>query len=130
MPFFVHENVMLYGLVYIKNNANHVALVHTYDTSHSYATVWGNRLASYTSGSGDFVIGSVGLDRRVGTNDVLATAYDSTPAEFSLHVVCLDTANEHVVWATQCLVNRDVISGQTIIIPAAIHTVRQPVAAI
>ena len=128
MPFYTHPNALDYGLVYIQDNTNQIALISDYAPADSYATVYGRRLASYVASSGSFAIGNDGLHRRIGTDDVLATAFGSTPPEYLLHVACLDTVSERVLLVVECLTNKPVISSQTITIPALIYTARQPVA--
>jgi len=127
MPYYAHPDTLDHGLAHITSNTDQVALVHNFSISDSYATVFGNRIAAYASVVGDFTLGSQGEDRRVTTENRTVTAFASTPAEFLLHVVCLDTVSSRVLLAMESAVNETVVSGGSVDIPAFAHTARQPV---
>lgn len=130
MPFFAHADVLDNGLLYIQNNCDLVALIHAYAFGDSYATVTSRIIASYAANSGSFVISSLGNNRRISSSDVVATATASTPGTYSLHVAYLDSANSKVLWVTECAVNKDVVAGNSVVIPSSVYVSNQPVAGI
>lgn len=128
MPFFIHQDVQDNGLLYLKNNTNQIRLLSSYVVGQAFSTTTTNLLAFVSPTQPELVISSDGYDRRFGFGDYLVTASGSTSGEFFLHVACVDTVQQKVLWVTECRENKQVLSGTQTMIPAAVFVFKQPTA--
>jgi hypothetical protein len=95
MAYFASENMLKGGANYLGATCNLIGVVFEYTVSDSYATVFGNLLASASRAAGNFSIAADGLSQVL----TAATAQEdaATAAEVSSHIVYLDTVGSEVI---------------------------------
>lgn len=117
------------GYTAFKANVNLMVAIKAYSAGDSYATVFGNIVASVAVVTGDFALSGADAAARVmtgpsGKSDSSADA--SSGASPNLHIAFLDTVNSKVYWVTDETSDQVVTSGNQVNFPQLTYTRNQP----
>jgi hypothetical protein len=130
MAIWAHTDVLDNGPNFIKNNCNKLAVVSTYTSGDSYATVNGNILAEVVMSSADFTNGSSGADRTLTSAGAKQDgSANATGGGANMHFAFLDTVNSKVLWVTEETSDQVITIGNPVTFPALLYTAKAPVAA-
>lgn len=125
MPKWVAAAVLDNGLNHLKNNATRYCLIKAYAAGDSYATVAGNIIAEAAMTAADYVLSSVGSDRRITIASKTPNATAPSGATPNLHLAHIDAAN-NVLYVTDETTDQVVSSGNPVQLPSTTYTSAQP----
>jgi hypothetical protein len=125
MPKWVAQSVLDNGLNQIKNNATRYCLIKAYAAGDSYATVAANIIAEAAMTAADYVLSSVGSDRRLTCASKTPNASANSGATPNLHLAHIDAAN-NVLWVTDETTDQVVTAPNPVQLPATTYTSAQP----
>lgn len=133
MAKWAHANVLDSGPEYIRGlaaTASRVVehLVKAYAVGDSYATVVANSVANAEMIQANFVLSSVGSNRKMAIaakNSLTASASSGTSPD--LHLALVDSVGSAVLLVTDETANQVVTIAETVNLPAWSYTVSQPV---
>lgn len=127
MAKFAHQKVLDFGIDYIKQNCNKIALISAYAVADSYATVNAAILAEATMTTTDFTIASSGNNRTItsaaGKSDAAANASGGSATN---HIAFLNTTGSEVLWVTNETSGQAVTVGNPVNFPSLVYTSQQP----
>lgn len=127
MPKYAHPDVLDNGIAFIRTNCNKMALISTFTTSDSYATVNGNILAEVVMTTTDFTLGTSGSNRTLTTaSGKQDTSANASGGSASNHIAFLDTTNSKVLWVTTETSGQAVTAGNPVNFPSLVYTAQQP----
>lgn len=126
MAKFAHADVLDNGPAYIKANCNKVAVISSYTSGATYATVNAAILAEAAMASTDFTLSTSGNDRvltsAAGKQDTAANASGGSATN---HLVFLDTVNSKVLWVTEETTGQAITVGNPVTFPSLTYTAKQ-----
>jgi len=131
MPFFTHNDVKKAQGDHIKNNITHGAIVIAPEKADDWATTQSRIIAQTVYSSTDVAVADSGDTVTITFNP--KSGIDQTGTASSTDDICfvaLDSTNSKVLYCTD-LTDRDITNetGDTLDIPAIVHTINESVSA-
>jgi hypothetical protein len=126
MAKFINTKVQDFGLDYIKQNCNKIALLNSYAFGDSYATVNGVILADAAMTSADLVIASSGNNRTLTTATKSDSSANATGDAANNHIAFLNTTGSEVLWVTDETSGLGIVGGVVVNFPSLVYTSAQP----
>ncbi len=123
---YAHADVLDYGLSYIRDNCNKIALIDSYTFGDSYATVVSNMKSFINTTTSDFTISSVDNDRILTTLEKDDPSAMGTSTSSTRYFAFLDTSVSQVLVVISEEYQVSFLQGDLVTYPVLTYRSKQP----